>query len=255
MVWYVTLGEFLLGILIQMGQVLGAQFLNFSVLWSLLPVYTSWFAIQFITRNREHEDLANRFMNGFAILWVGFELGSYLIENFAFSIEILIKTIVVIALFVYAFFIMRLTLQGKDITRYIARIGEISAINIAALLFVQDLLIITSGVQLAQLIIGFVIIYLAMDFGFQKIVDYIYGRVKIPIAETKEEVVKEELPKPAEPRYERITKPATPPTRPVTPSRPVTPPTQQPARPIQQPPVRPTQPPTSTQPKKKPDEV
>jgi len=256
MAWYNILGEFLLGILIQMGEVLRVQFLNFGVLWSLLPVYTSWFAIQFITRNKEHEDLANRFMNGFAILWVGFELGSYLIENFAFSIEILIKTLIVIGLFVYAVFIMRLTLQGKDITLYIARIGEISAINIAALLFVQDLLVITDGIQLLQLIIGFIIIYLSMDFGFQKIVDYIYGKVKIPFAQEEKPTP---APKPA-PRYERITQPttpgpSTPPTRPTTP--PAQPPTQTPARPNPptQAPARPT-PPTQTpiKPEKKPEQ-
>jgi hypothetical protein len=253
MAWWDVLLEFLLGTLTQGGYVLSVQFFNLNVLWQLLPIYTGWFAIQFITIGKEGEEISDRFMNGFALLWVGFQLGEYIIGNFALNLEMIIKTLAVGGIFAYAFFIMRLTLRNKDISKYLARIGEISAINIAAMLFIQDLLIISSGLQLAQLIIAFVLIYGLLDYGIIRLVDYLHKRLKLPIT------AKPEVPTPA-PRYERITtppaKPVTPPMRP--PTRPVTPPAR-PTPPTARPPIatprptipaRPTTPPTA--PPKKP---
>lgn len=224
--------QFLLGILNQLGYVLTIQVLNVGVLWQLLPVYTGWFSIQFITKNKEYEDIANRFMNGFTLLWVGFQLGEYVISNLFTDAYIIIKILVVAGIFTYAFFIMRLSFLRKDITKYIARIGTVSAINIAALLLVQDLMVIRSALQFLQIVIAFILFYALLDFLIIKLVEMIYKKVKVPEVEEK----------PKEPpRYERITTPQ--PVRPVQPiqrppvqqPRPYTPP-QQPVQ--QQPPVR-----------------
>jgi len=222
--------------------------------------------------NREEEDLANRFMNGFALLWVGFQLGEYIITNFFTDPYIWLKTLVVAGLFVYAFFIMRLTLLKKDITRYIARIGEVSAVNIAAMLFIQDLLVINDWLQFLQLVIAFIGIYALLDLLFQRLVDYIYKRVKIPVGEEEPTPAPVARPEPtAPPRYERITRPAPRPVarpvarprpapRPVaiprapTPIRPpvTTPPVAAPVTPPIRPPVRPPATPAATTPPKKP---
>ncbi len=211
-VWWELILNFLLGVLSQIGYILSVQFLNFSIFWQLLPVYSSWFAIQFITRNREVEDLANRFMNGFSLLWVGFQLGQYLIDNLFTDPFIIFKIFIVAGLFVYAIFVMRLTLLKRDISKYLARIGEISAINIAAMLFIQDLLIINSGLQLVELIIGFVVLYLSVDKFFEYLVELLYKKVKLPVTEEEEESKPVSTPKikPSAPRYARITKPSVP---------------------------------------------
>ncbi|MFA5406615.1 MAG: hypothetical protein WC307_04640 [Candidatus Nanoarchaeia archaeon] len=231
-VWWELVLQFLLGILNQLGYVLTIQVLNVGVLWQLLPVYTGWFSIQFITKNKEYEDIANRFMNGFTLLWVGFQLGEYVISNLFTDAYIIIKILVVAGIFTYAFFIMRLSFLRKDITKYIARIGTVSAINIAALLLVQDLMVIRSALQFLQIVIAFILFYALLDFLIIKLVEMIYKKVKVPEVEEK----------PKEPpRYERITTPQ--PVRPVQPiqrppvqqPRPYTPP-QQPVQ--QQPPVR-----------------
>ncbi len=214
MVWWLAFLYFLLGIVYQIGYLLEVQFLNFNVLWQLLPIYTSWFATQFITRNKEYEDIANRFMNGFSLLWVGFQLGEYLIDNLFTDPFIILKIIVVSAIFIYAFFIMRLTLLKKDITKYIARIGEVSTVNVAAMLFVQNLIVVRDNIQLIQLILGFIILYLVVDLSIRKLVEYLYKKVKLPVTEEEEEKPK--------PRYERITAP----------------PAQRPAQPAARPPVQ-----------------
>ncbi len=222
--------DFLWGMLVQMGNVLGVQLLNFAVLWQLLPIYTTWFATLFITKGKEYEDEANRFLNGFAVLWVGFQLGEYIIQNFFTDPLIIWKLFFVILLFVYAVFIMRLVLQGKKITKYIARIGEISAINVAAMLLIQDILIITDITQFFQMLLAFIIIYATIDLIMTLLTKYLWKRIGKPI--TKE--IPAAVPAPAPttaparpPRYERIT--TYPPRRPVTPqartpiSRPVPP--------------------------------
>ncbi len=213
--------DFLLGLLFQMGNLLAVQFLNLAVFWQLLPIYSTWFATLFITRGREYEDEANRFLNGFAILWVGFQLGEYVIENFFTDPMIIWKAIFVVILFIYAYFVMKLVLQGKEITKYIARIGEISTINIAAMLFVQDILAITSIIQFFQLLLAFIIIYVSLDAFMTWLTKYLWKRMGKPIEEEKAPPTPP--PKPV-PRYERITAPPTRP-RPVAPPRPVTPPT------------------------------
>src|SRR3989339_886010 len=186
MAWWDTILGFLIGILNEVGYVLGIQFLNIAILWQLLPVYTAWFAVQFITKHKEEQDVSNRFMNSFSLLWVGFELGNYIIENIFTDPYIVWKIFIVASLFSYAIFVMRLTFLRKDITRYLARISEISAINIAALLFVQDLIIITSALQLIQILIAFILIYAGIDFGIIKLIDYLYVKLKVPEEETEE---------------------------------------------------------------------
>lgn len=236
MAWWDTILGFLLGVLNEVGYVLGVQFLNIAILWQLLPVYTAWFAVQFITKHREEQDISNRFMNSFSLLWVGFELGNYIIENIFTDPNILWKILVVIGLFSYAIFVMRLTFLRRDITRYLARISEISAINIAVLLFVQDLIVITSALQLIQVLIAFILIYAGIDFGIIKLIDYLYIKLKVP--EEEEEEKKEEAPE--IPRYERIT---------TTPTPPVTTPAQKTITqpPVQKPPIQ-GAPPTIQQP-------
>ena len=252
MAWWDTILGFLLGVLNEVGYVLGVQFLNIAILWQLLPVYTAWFAIQFITKHREEQDVSNRFMNSFSLLWVGFELGNYIIENIFKDPYILWKIFAVVSLFSYAIFVMRLTFLRRDITRYLARISEISAINIAALLFVQDLIIITSALQLIQVLIAFILIYAGIDFGIIKLIDYLYLKLKVP---EEEEEKKEEAPE--IPRYERITTTPTPPV--TTPAqKTITPPVIRPPTqgiPIQPPiqgtqtqVIRPTTPVTPSQP-------
>ncbi len=234
MVWWVSLLNFLLGVIFQIGYLLEVQFLNFMVLWQLLPIYTSWFATQFITRNKEYEDIANRFMNGFSLLWVGFQLGEYIIDNLFSDPFIVAKIVIVSAIFVYSFFIMRLTLLKKDITKYIARIGEVSTVNIAAMLFVQNIIIVRDSIQLIQLIIGFILLYLIVDLSIRKLVEYLYKKVKLPVTEEEEE-------KPT-PRYERITaQPQHPPVQKPSQVPPIRiPPSQAPIRrnPLQKPSVQ-----------------
>ncbi len=205
MVW-AEIGGFLLGVLYQMWRILFVQFSNFAVLWQLLPVYTGWFAIQFITKGKEYEDAANRFMNGFSLLWVAFQLGEYVIENLFSDPLIIFKILIVVGLFAYAIFVMRITLLNKDISIYLGRIGEISSLNIAALLFVQDLIIIHNIVEFFQIILAFVTLYFLIDLIIDKSVKYIHKKVKIPVMEEKEE---EEKPKPPLPRYKTIIQPPT----------------------------------------------
>jgi len=176
-------------------------------------------------------------MNGFFLLWVAFQLGQYVIENLFSDPFIIVKVLIVAGLFTYALFIMRLAFLRRDISKYLGRIGIVSIINLAALLFIQNLLPVTSGLQLIQLIIAFVLLYLLIDFLVAKIVDKIYERVSVP-----EEVEKPK--EPEKPRYERITTPQ--PVRPVQSIQrppqylPPTPPPQQPTTPA---PQQPTQPP------------
>ncbi|MBD3312302.1 hypothetical protein GF352_02505 [archaeon] len=235
--WWELVLQFLLGILMQIGQILGVQFLNIGVLWQLLPVYTGWFAVQFITGHTEGK--ADWFLNGFSLLWVGFQLGEYIIQNFFTDPFIIFKTIAVVILFIYAVFVMRLTLLNKDVSKYLARIGEVSAINIAAMLFIQDLLVINNWVQGIQLVIGFILLYGLLDYLIIKAVDYIYEKAKIPMIEAEKEV---------KPRYERITKPA--PRVPRPPARP--PATRKPPATRPRPPPtaapRPPSPPPATKP-------
>ena len=98
MAWWDVILEFLLGILNQAGYILGIQFLDLAIFWQLLPIYSGWFAIQFITGGKEGEAFADRFMNGFTLLWVGFQLGEYIIQNFFTDPGIWYKTLIVVGL-------------------------------------------------------------------------------------------------------------------------------------------------------------
>ncbi len=229
MAWYNYLFSFLIGVLSQMGYIISVQLFNLNILWQLLPIYSGWFAIQFITGNKEQEDLSNRFMNGFSLLWVGFQLGEYIIENFFTDPYIIVKTIIVVFIFAYAVFVMRLTLLKRDITRYLARIGEVSAINIAAMLFIQDLVVISSLTQLFYFIIAFVLLYWLIDYLIELLVNNLYKKVKLPIVEEVKE----------KPRIERLTTPPKPVVKqPIQRPQPQQPIIRRPVQPIvRQPPV------------------
>lgn len=237
--WDVLLGilgailAFILAVLAKSLYILSVQFLNFGVLWQLLPIYTSWFAVEFITKNREEQDISNRWMNSFSTIWVVFQLGNYVIANIQ-DPYIILKIAVLIGVATYAVFLMRLVFLRKSITAQITKIGQISSINIAVMLLVQNQVIITSLIDFVYTTLAFLFIYFILDIVITRFIEYLYNRYKLPTeaAEEKKEIKAPEIPTP---RYERIIKPL-PPKQAIPPptiGKPLTPP----ARPATQPPI------------------
>jgi hypothetical protein len=118
--------DIIISILARAIEIFAAPFMNFELLWVVIPVYFQWFLTSTFQEKKETA-FGNAMVNGFVCMWVGLDWSKTLYQEIvegSASIEAF-RLILSIALIIYGLFIFIQSFRGRRIVKYIGRVREV----------------------------------------------------------------------------------------------------------------------------------
>lgn len=116
------------------GTILIAPIMSPTLLWILVPVWLSWFFSEFF-QEKKSTSFGNAITNGVVPLWVGIDWTRFLVtglidRDIIFNLDIFIKFIICIVVFIYGLFVIVLGIKAVAYAHYVGRIREITYVII-----------------------------------------------------------------------------------------------------------------------------
>jgi len=111
-------------------------FTNFNVLWIIIPIWLAWFFAEYF-QEKKSTSFGNSISNGVIPIWVGIDWTRFLVGEIGdgalvFGLDLVIKLLIIIAVFAYGIFITYCGIKGRRYVRFLGRIREVTYILLFA---------------------------------------------------------------------------------------------------------------------------
>lgn len=162
--------SYLWSLFLTWGAILIAPIISPSLLWIIVPVWLSWFFSEFFQEKRS-TSFGNAIANGVVPLWVGIDWTRFLVTSLVdreiiFNLNVFIKFIICIIVFMYGLLVIVLGIKANFYARYVGRIREITYV---ILMFTP---IIYGVVKITFTVIFSMILFFPLFYYMIELVDY-----------------------------------------------------------------------------------